>query len=78
VHPVRVTPSQDYIFVATEQLKTELLPFSNYHGTDKIIPVGIPTKTQLGRRRDRVELREKSKLDSDRHTILILGGMFGS
>lgn len=78
VHPVWVTPLQDYIFVATEQLKAELLPFSNYLGTEKIIPVGIPIKAQFGKRWNRAELRTKFKLDSDRHTILILGGMFGS
>jgi len=78
VHPVWITPSQDYVFVATEQLKAELLPFSKFLGTETIIPAGIPIKAQFGRHRDRKQLRDKFQLDDNRRTILILGGMFGS
>ena len=78
VHPVWVTPSQDHVFVATEQLKAELLPFSQYIGTENIIPAGIPIKSQFATSRNRDELRAKFKLDDTRSTILILGGMFGS
>ena len=78
VHPVWITPSHDYLFVATEQLKSELLPFSRFIGTDKIVSVGIPIKSIFGRPRDIGALRHKFNLDPDRRTILILGGMFGS
>jgi processive 1,2-diacylglycerol beta-glucosyltransferase len=78
VHPVWITPGQDYVFVATEQLRAELMPFSRYLGTNKIIPVGIPIHANFGRKKDVSQLKEKFKLDPNRHTVLILGGMFGS
>jgi len=78
LHPVWITPSQDYVFVATEQLRSELMPFCKYLGTENIIPVGIPIKSQFGQQKDRAALRTKFKLDPERRTILILGGMFGS
>ncbi len=78
VHPVWIAPGQDYVFVATEQLRAELMPFAHYLGTDKIIPAGIPIHPLFGRRMDVPALKRKYLLDPDRHTILILGGMFGS
>jgi processive 1,2-diacylglycerol beta-glucosyltransferase len=78
VHPVWITPGQDIVFVATEQLRAELLPFSGRLGTDKIIPVGIPIHPVFGQRKDITQLRAKFKLEPDRRTVLILGGMFGS
>ncbi|OGC91513.1 MAG: hypothetical protein A2W25_00620 [candidate division Zixibacteria bacterium RBG_16_53_22] len=78
VHPVWITPGQDYVFVATEQLGAELAPFSRFLGTDRIIPTGIPVHPSFGRRKDIGMLKEKFKIEPDRHTILILGGMFGS
>jgi processive 1,2-diacylglycerol beta-glucosyltransferase len=78
VHPIWITPGQDYVFVATEQLCAELSPFTRYLGTDKIIPAGIPIHPKFGRKRDIGLLKEKFKLDPDRRTVLILGGMFGS
>jgi processive 1,2-diacylglycerol beta-glucosyltransferase len=78
IHPVWIAPGQDFVFVATEQLRSELMPFAHYLGTDKIIPMGIPIHPQFGRRADVRALKRKYQLDPDRHTILILGGMFGS
>jgi processive 1,2-diacylglycerol beta-glucosyltransferase len=78
VHPVWITPGQDYLFVATDQLRAELQPFSKFFGTEKIVPVGIPIHPKFSRSVDRVQLMQKFKLDPDRFTVLILGGMFGS
>jgi processive 1,2-diacylglycerol beta-glucosyltransferase len=78
IHPVWIAPGQDYVFVATEQLRAELMPFAHYLNTDKIIPVGIPIHPLFGRQIDVRALKRKYKLDPDRRTILILGGMFGS
>jgi processive 1,2-diacylglycerol beta-glucosyltransferase len=78
VHPVWITPGQDYVFVATEQIQAELAPFARHLGTDRILPLGIPIHPNFARRKDIDPLRAKYKLDPDRYTVLILGGMFGS
>ena len=78
VHPVWITPGQDYVFVATEQLCAELKPFVGFLGTNKIINAGIPIHPNFGCAKDIELLKRKFKLDRDRQTILILGGMFGS
>lgn len=78
VHPVWITAWQDIVFVPTEQLCAELTPFAGDMGTDKIIPVGIPIHPNFRKPRDIAALKGKFQLDPERHTILILGGMFGS
>ncbi len=78
VHPVWIASGQDYVFVATEQLRAELLPYSLFLGTEKIESVGIPIHPSFGQVKDIAELKRKFQLDPERRTILILGGMFGS
>jgi processive 1,2-diacylglycerol beta-glucosyltransferase len=78
VHPIWLTPGQDFIFVATEQLRVELQPYARFLGTERIIPLGIPIHPNFGRPKDIASLKQKFKLDPGRRTILILGGMFGS
>jgi processive 1,2-diacylglycerol beta-glucosyltransferase len=78
IHPVWIASGQDYVFVATEQLQAEIMPYTRYLGTDKIEPVGIPIHPSFGRSKDIENLKSKFQLDPKRHTILILGGMFGS
>jgi len=78
IHPVWIAPDQDYYFVPTEQLRAELLPFTRYLGTEKVVTAGIPIHPTFGRRKDVTGLKRKYNLDMDRQTVLILGGMFGS
>ena len=78
IHPVWISAGQDSVYVATEQLQAELLPFSRHLGTDNIIPSGIPIHPNFSRPQDIAGLKKKFDLDLDRYTILILGGMFGA
>ncbi|HBC45944.1 MAG TPA: hypothetical protein DEO84_02350 [candidate division Zixibacteria bacterium] len=78
VHPVWIAPGQDIVFVPTEQLREELIPFARYLGTERIEPVGIPIHPSFSRAKDIQALKQKFQRDPKRQTILILGGMFGS
>jgi processive 1,2-diacylglycerol beta-glucosyltransferase len=78
LHPVWISSGQDNIFVATEQLRSELLPYAAYFGTDKIKTIGIPIHPSFEQKKDISALKAKYQLDPERYTILILGGMFGS
>jgi processive 1,2-diacylglycerol beta-glucosyltransferase len=78
VHPVWIVPRQDRVFVATDQLRAELLPFAHNLGTDCIETVGIPIHPSFSRQKDVAALKRKYQIDAQRRTILILGGMFGS
>jgi processive 1,2-diacylglycerol beta-glucosyltransferase len=78
IHPVWVSSGQDYVFVATEQLRAELLPYSDILGTSKIESVGIPIHPSFGQQKEIEALKKKYQLDPQKRTILILGGMFGS
>jgi processive 1,2-diacylglycerol beta-glucosyltransferase len=78
IHPAWISPGQDIVFVPTEQLRAELMPFARYLGTERIEPVGIPIHPSFSRSKDIKALKHKFQLDPQRRTILILGGMFGS
>ena len=78
IHPVWISAGQDSVYVATEQLQAELLPFSRHLGTDKIIPTGIPIHPNFAHPKDIIGLKSKFALDPNRYTILVLGGMFAS
>jgi processive 1,2-diacylglycerol beta-glucosyltransferase len=78
VHPVWVNAGQDMVFVATEQLRAELEPFSTYFGTKRIEVAGIPIHPRYVEAKDNEALRDKFKLDQDRKTILLMAGISGS
>jgi processive 1,2-diacylglycerol beta-glucosyltransferase len=78
VHPVWINAGQDMVFVATEQLRAELLPFSSYFGTERIEVAGIPIHPRYVESKDTEFLKDKFKLDRDRKTILIMAGISGS
>ena len=78
VHPVWVNAGQDMVFVATEQLRAELRPFSSYFGTERIEVAGIPIHPRYVEDKDTESLKDKFKLDRDRKTILIMAGISGS
>lgn len=79
MHPAWLAPGQDRYFVATEEIKHELVPFAGYTSVDaaKIEVVGIPIEKRFTVPKSKTELLRQYRLQEDRFTVLVLAGAYG-
>ena len=75
MHKSWLTPSSQRYYVATEELKQQLVDLDCDESIVKV--TGIPIKAKFEEETDRKQWLEKFNLDSNKKTILMVAGAFG-